>query len=460
MRLRFPLFFLLILPAFLPATTWPVGPTRTYTKPSQVANLVADGDTVAIDAGLYLADVCVWHASDLTLRGVGSGYARLDAQGTGAQGKAIWVIAGNNTTVENIEFANCAVADHNGAGIRQEGDNLIIRHCFFHDNEDGLLAGDRPNSEILIEYSIFEHNGYGDGYTHNIYVNHVKKFTFRYSWTHRAVVGHELKSRAYETFIYCSRISNEDGSASREIDLPNGGKAYIIGNIIQQGQNGENSNIIGYGLEGLTNPGMHALYLINNTIWNQKTVGSLLAFPSAAPSCKAYNNLLLGGGSLFANGNVPAVLDTLANLWFANINDAQLADPQQLDFLPFCTSPAVEVGADPGADGTQALLPAQSYVHPASVKSRLIVGSQPDIGALETTCNSATQSPTRPAMLQRAGQALYLFDADLNMWLDVYDWSGRLVATQVRSFDWSPYSAAHYIVVLRKNHQLVWVEKI
>lgn len=443
------------LPTLLPATTWPVGPTRPHTKPSQVANLVSNGDTVAIDAGIYPADVCIWQASNLTLRGVG-GYARLDAQNTGAQGKAIWVIAGNNTTVENIEFFHCAVPDHNGAGIRQEGNNLTIRSCYFHDNENGLLAGDRPDSEILIEYSIFEHNGYGDGYTHNIYVNHVKKFTFRYSWTHRAVVGHELKSRAYETLIYCSRISNEDGSASREIDLPNGGKAYLIGNIIQQGVNSENSNIIGYGLEGLTNPGAQELFLVNNTIWNQKSAGSFLAFPNSQSTCKAYNNLLLGSGSLFTGNTVPANLDTLANLRFIDPNDAQLTDLQPFNFLPFCTSPLVDGGVNPGMDGLQALLPMHRYVHPASATTSMVLGAAPDVGAFEAACSSATEAPSRPAILQQSGQRIYLSNEAEGSTLDVYDWSGRLIAGQVKAFDCSEHAVSRYVVVLRTRGRIVW----
>ena len=450
---------LLLLPTLLPATTWPVGPTRPHTKPSQVANLVANGDTVAIDAGLYPADVCIWQASNLTLRGVG-GYARLDAQGLGAQGKAIWVIAGNNTVVEHIEFFHCAVPDHNGAGIRQEGTNLTIRSCYFHDNENGLLAGDHPDSEILIEYSIFEHNGYGDGFTHNIYVNHVKKFTFRYSWTHRAVVGHELKSRAYETLIYCSRISNEDGSASREIDLPNGGKAYLIGNIIQQGVNGENSNIIGYGLEGLTNPGPQALFLVNNTLWNQKPTGSFVAFPNNLPTCRAYNNLLLGAGSFFAGNVVPADLDTLANLRFLDLADAQLTDPQQFNFSPLCTSPVIDAGTNPGIDGMQSLLPAHVYVHPASATGSMTMGAAPEVGALEASCSSATQAPLRPAILQQSGQRIYLSNETEGSTLDVYDLSGRLLAGQVKAFDCSARATARYVVVLRTRGRMVWAGRM
>lgn len=78
--------------------------------------------------------------SNLTIAGVGAGRAVINAAGHNSQGKAIWVISGNNTMVEDIEFAGATVPDMNGAGIRAEGNNLTIRNCYFHDNQDGILT--------------------------------------------------------------------------------------------------------------------------------------------------------------------------------------------------------------------------------------------------------------------------------------------------------------------------------
>jgi hypothetical protein len=151
---------------------WQVGPAKTYTLPSQVSALVLSGDTVEIDAGTYDADVAKWSADNLLLKGVG-GMAHLKANGNAYGGKAIWVIAGNNTRIEYIEFSLCTVVDHNGAGIRQEGKNLTVSHCYFHNNENGILAGTVNPSTIRIEYSEFGYNGYGDGQSHNLYINNI-----------------------------------------------------------------------------------------------------------------------------------------------------------------------------------------------------------------------------------------------------------------------------------------------
>ena len=46
-------------------------------------------------------------------------------------------------------------------------------NCYFHDNQDGILANAVVGSSILIEYSEFYKNGAGDGQSHNMYINGV-----------------------------------------------------------------------------------------------------------------------------------------------------------------------------------------------------------------------------------------------------------------------------------------------
>ena len=148
-----------------------VGPTRQFAVPSEAAAVAGNGDIVEIDAGTYSGDVAIWRANNLTLRGVGAGRPHLRADGNAAEGKAIWVIKGHNTTVENIEFSGAAVAAQNGAGIRQEGRNLTLRRSYFHDNETAFLAGDNRRSKIVIEYSVFSDSRSESPFAgHNIYV--------------------------------------------------------------------------------------------------------------------------------------------------------------------------------------------------------------------------------------------------------------------------------------------------
>jgi len=308
--------------------------------------------------------VARWQADDLVLRGVG-GFAHLESNGLSWGDKAIWVIQGNNCTVEWIEFSECQVPDHNGAGIRLEGLNLTVRHCWFHHNENGILCGEYHPSTVRIEHSEFGHHGFGDGYSHNLYIGNIDSLIFRYNYSHHADVGHELKSRAWVNVIEYNRFSNEDdGTASREIDLPNGGQAYLIGNVIQQGLQSQNSNLVGFGMEGLINPGPQELYAVNNTLVNEKVNGSFFQSPPEV-YIKAYNNVLAGGGEFMSAW--PDDMDTLANLRITDIIAADFADPDDYDYHITGSSPAFGIGQPAGLGSSgYPLVALYEYVHPAN----------------------------------------------------------------------------------------------
>lgn len=386
----------LIVIALLPialsarAVVWTIGPGQAYTLPSQVSTLVSDGDTVNIEAGVYPSDVARWQADDLVLRGVG-GFAHLESNGLSWGGKAIWVIQGDNCTVEWIEFSECQVPDHNGAGIRLEGLNLTVRHCWFHHNENGILCGEYHPSTVRIEYSEFGHHGYGDGYSHNLYIGNIDSLIFRFNYSHHADVGHELKSRAWVNVIEYNRFSNEaDGTASREIDLPNGGQAYLIGNVIQQGLQSQNSNLVGFGMEGLSNPGPHELYAVNNTLVNEKASGSFFQMPAAA-YFKAYSNILAGGGSFMSAW--PTSIDTLANLRTTSIAALNFLDASNHDYRIDASSPAHSIGYPAGvASSGYPLVAWHEYVHPANGTWRCQHATL-DAGAFET-CTTGLEGPS------------------------------------------------------------------
>jgi hypothetical protein len=381
------LVLILIPPAGVLARSWDVGPGRSYSAPSQVAGLVGHGDTVNIAAGEYV-DCATWTRNDLLLRGVG-GYAHLRDKACG--GKAIWIIQGNNTTVENIEFSGATVVDKNGAGIRQEGANLTIRHCFFHDNEDGILAGDNAGSVILIENCEFARNGYGDGYSHNMYINHVARFTLRYCYVHHAKIGHEVKSRAYQTFILYNRISDEgDGTASRCIDLPNGGLSVMMGNVIHHGPAAQNSNVLGYGLEGLTNP-VHTLILVNNTFVTEKKMGPIIQVPASGnDTVYHWNNLYVPDATTLAGK--PTLLAGEGNVITTGIPMAGFLNAGTYDYHLLGGAPAIDKGVDPGSFNGIDLHATEEYVHPVSRRPRNVIGAI-DAGAFEFDPANDVETP-------------------------------------------------------------------
>ncbi len=351
-----------------------VGPNYEYTTPCQAIAVAQDGDRIEIDAaGTYRGDVCGWKTNHLTLVGV-NGRPRIDAGGMNAQGKAIWVISGNDTTVENLEFTGEAVPSHNGAGIRQEGTNLVVRLCYFHDNQEGILTGSDPASKILIENTEFAENGYSDGQSHNMYIGRIAEFTLQYGYSHSSISGHLVKSRALRNFILYNRLTGETGSSSYELDLPNGGLSYVIGNLIEQGPLSENGTIIAYGEEGPGNS-ENNLYFVNNTVVNHRWAGTFIAVDSRIPPPLVENNTFSGAGEIM----IPPIGRLSHNL----VRSATFVGVEDYDFHPSANSPARDFGADPGTVNGYSLRPIYQYVHPMCFETRKMTGTAIDAGAFE-----------------------------------------------------------------------------
>ncbi|MGH7495718.1 MAG: right-handed parallel beta-helix repeat-containing protein [bacterium] len=350
-----------------------VGAGGQFPVPSAAAAAARDGDVIEILAGDYSGDVAIWRQHNLIIRGVG-GRAHLKAEGKHAEGKAIWVIKGTNATIENIEFSGAKVPSRNGAGIRQEGAGVLIRGCYFHDNENGILAGKNPLSDVVIENSEFAFNGYGDGQTHNMYIGQVRSFTLRYSYSHHAKIGHNVKSRALVNYILYNRIMDEDtGESSYAIDLPNGGLTFIIGNLIQQGPRTQNRTIVSYGKEGLQNPAS-AFYLINNTIVNDHMEGKFVAIQAGTTIARLMNNIFSGPGTILTGPGEE--VNNLISEKSGFVNAAEF------DYHLTRNSPAIDAGTNPGSAHDFGLQPVNQYVHTAKGQKRVAIKTV-DMGAYE-----------------------------------------------------------------------------
>jgi hypothetical protein len=360
-----------------PGTVLTVGPNGTYAKPCAAIAAAKAGDRIEIDAagnGTYDGDVCTWSKHDLTITGV-NGRARIDAAGRHSGGKAIWVIAGNNTTIRNVELSGAAVPDGNGAGIRQEGAGLTVSGSYFHDNENGILAGANPASDISIDTTEFARNGAGDGYTHNIYIGAVRTFSLVFSWSHDADVGHLVKSRAATNNILYNRLTQQSGAGSYELDLPNGGLSRVVGNVIQQGPSSANSGMIAYGMEGVT-ASTARLQLVNNTIVNDKGSGAAVLVGSQVTiPVLAQNNLSTGSPTFVNQASASLISNCLTT-------DPRFVNRATFDHRLTATSPCIDRGTALAA-GLEALTPTLQYVYDRSSAPRTTTGAAIDAGAFE-----------------------------------------------------------------------------
>ena len=230
-----------------------VGPAQQYNLPSQAAAVARQGDTIRIAPGEY-TDCAVWRANRLTIEGIGNGAVIANKS---CAGKAIFVIDGNDVTVRNLAFEHAEVADHNGAGIRAEGRNLIVEHSRFIDNENGILGNTVPGSTVRISDSEFRGNGKCQPQcAHGIYINAVDKLEVERSRFIDQHVGHHIKSRALNTVLVGNDISDgPNGNSSYLVDVPNGGNLLIQGNRFEKGPHSENDDTaIAIGFEKVTHP--------------------------------------------------------------------------------------------------------------------------------------------------------------------------------------------------------------
>jgi hypothetical protein len=260
-----------------------VGPGKYFSTLAAAVAASGSGDTILVDAGLYTDDfVTITHS--LTIQGVG-GLAHFRAVAPPPNGKAILTVQAD-LTLDHLELSGAAVYDANGAGIRYESGQLTITNSWLHDNENGLLAAPNATGRITIDRSEFSNNGNGSGLTHNIYVNLIDTLAITKSYFHDVDTGHEIKSRAPNTILSFNRIADgPNESASYSIDLPNGGNAFVTGNLIEKGLLAQNWTFISFGAESPVYPAS-SLVVSDNIFVNNMAAGDPtgLRNPTDAPA--------------------------------------------------------------------------------------------------------------------------------------------------------------------------------
>jgi hypothetical protein len=259
------------------ARTWQVGPNRSVTGPHQAAELARDGDRIIFDPGVY-QDCAIWPASRLTIETAAAPAAmrptvmtQTVVTGPVCGDRGLFVFLGNDITVRGMIFRHARSSWHNGAGILMEGANLTVEDSEFLDNENGILAGGPASSVVRLRHDRFQDNGSCEGAcAHGVYIGK------RIAWLDVAGctfldnhVGHHIKSRARVTVVRDSRIEDgPDGNSSYLIDLPDGGDAEIVNNVLEKGVHSENHEAaISIAEEDRLNP-THVLEIRGNRFTN------------------------------------------------------------------------------------------------------------------------------------------------------------------------------------------------
>ena len=183
-------------------------------------------------------------------------------------GKAALVTAGPNITIEGFEISAVAVGDGNGACVRLDpgSRDVSIKNVYCHDSQDGILG--EFDGRLTIEDSIFENNGFGDGQAHGIYLTRGNEAVIRRSRILSSKdAGHSIKAGVQKLIVEDSVIAALNGHNSRALDAFAGGDITLRRNVIQQGPESDNSDVIGLALEpARLLPSGHSVLLEDNWV--------------------------------------------------------------------------------------------------------------------------------------------------------------------------------------------------
>ena len=315
-------------------TVLTVGAGEEFKTIGAAVAAASNGDLILIQPGTYVNDFADI-TKQVTIAGAG-GLVDLVATEALPNEKGIFIVDAN-VTIDNILFQGAAIPDSeggNGAGIRYQGGAMVLNNDAFIGNQDGILAGavdGLPVNTVTIQNSTFDSNGNSTGpnagYTHNCYISSgVTSLTATGNIFEQANVGHELKSRAVTNVISGNVFyDGPNGTASYDIDLPNGGADTISGNIIEKGPNAQNSALIHFGGEGIPYAGS-GLSVTGNRLINDlgnNALGVLnqttLQVSITGNEFDNFANATLAAGPFVQSGNVDqngaAIAPTNSNLF-------------------------------------------------------------------------------------------------------------------------------------------------
>lgn len=270
-----------------------VGVDRDLKLPSAAASIADDGDTITIDAGEYF-DCAVWRANGLTIEGSGKDVVITDKA---CEGKALFIIRGNDVTIRNLTFARARVPDGNGAGIRAEGINLRVEHSRFVNNESGILVNPSPTGTVAVVDSEFIGNGRcaGTRCAHALSVGEMALLHVETCKFTETRAGHHIASSAARNELIGNEIVDRaEGTSSYLVDIQSGGSLVMSNNVLEKGPKSSNpATAIMLGEETRADP-IGELSFSDNRFTNDTGVGTIFIRNWTRAEVKLAGNILAG----------------------------------------------------------------------------------------------------------------------------------------------------------------------
>ncbi len=199
--------------------------------------------------------------------------------------------------------------DDNAAAVFVEsGSDLHVVDCALSDSGNGLFVASASSDVQVLANEIFGNGNVGSAYEHNSYTES-ERITFehnRYGALREGADGSNLKDRSAGLVIRYNRI--EDGN--RQLDLvdsshfadhPEYGDAWVYGNLLIEGADQGNSQILHYGGDSGDEAAYRngRLYFFHNTVHSKRTGNTTLARLSSADHyLSATDNIVWAEGNL------------------------------------------------------------------------------------------------------------------------------------------------------------------
>lgn len=363
---------LLLCHLSLHATTWNIGPTRTYKLPSEVVDLVQEIDSVIIDAGTYQDVQCAWKPFGVTFIGNGTVVLRPDPTQVA---NSTWTLIGGACRIVNLTFRDGLSRTEPGCGVRILGVSCQVDSCAFVRNRRGIDVIETVESSITIRSSFFEDNEDAD-----VNVGGKQSVSMFNCWFGGSANAVNIRSAAAFHYIYCNRFTNDHGSGRSSLEFLAGGYVQLLGNVFRStGPSDLPRHVITYSAAAQAGSGLPNTLACNwNTLVNDADSISFIELRGAvAPAVEIKNTIVAGNGILLKDitDNGSAVVDSDGNYANSAIASVGFVNVAYHNYHIMGTSPA------------RAIAPAQSvapigdeYIHPRSSRVR---ASWSNIGAFE-----------------------------------------------------------------------------
>lgn len=283
------------------ATTYQVGPNRTYKTIDAVASMLGPGDVVEVDGNAT-------YPGGVVLDAPGAAGNPITVRGVSVSGKRPVLSGGTNSIEIQGDHYVLEGFDITGGSSRcvfHHSDDVVMRDLVVHDcPRHGLLGADQDSGSLTLEYSEFYGSGAGTG-DHQIYmatdeVAHPGAvFRMQHCYVHDGVGGNSVKSRAERNEIYYNWI---EGALYHELELigpdPNGAQSTwteglkredsdVVGNVLRKTRT---SYVVRFGGDG-TGQSNGRYRFVANTVLTQPGGSAVFRLFDGLESVEMHDNV-------------------------------------------------------------------------------------------------------------------------------------------------------------------------